>query len=105
MTNPPLRRRARSASLANGEPAVIIDSAIPDSAPPELREGLARRALVNQGDPCPCGATLVMPNRAERRAARRAGTQLQAKVQHQVDCPASMRNILAARDRWAGDDA
>lgn len=99
MTNP-LHQRLRVTTLPNGERAAVIDSSIPEDGPPELREGLARRALVNQGGTCPCGAAIVLPNRAQRRAAERAGIPIEIEVEHEMDCPASTRNVLAAMTRW-----
>jgi hypothetical protein len=101
MTRHMVEQRLRVTTLPSGERAAIIESVIPEDGPPELREGLARRALVNQGGDCPCGATIVLPNRARRRAAARAGIPLEIEVRHEVDCPASTRNIVAAAARWA----
>ena len=82
-------------SVSNG-PTLVIVTDIPESAPPIVREGLARRALVTTTGACPCGATLRLPNRAERSAAR--GGMLRADVRHADDCPA----IARATVRWIG---
>lgn len=103
MIHPLIGRQIRAATLPSGEHVAIIDSIVPEDAPADLREGLARRAIVNQGDACPCGAQLVLPNRAARRAAKSSAVRLQVEVEHEVDCPASTRNVRAATDRWAGE--
>lgn len=102
MMRPLIEQQLRVTTLRTGERVAIVDSVIPEDGPSELREGLARRASVNQGGRCPCGATIELPNRATRRAAQRAGTALEIEVVHEMDCPASTRNVLAATARWAG---
>jgi len=97
---PLIAQRLRITTLPSGERAAIIDSDIPEDAPPQLREGLARRAAVNAGGRCPCGATIALPNRAERRAAARAGTPLRVEVVHENNCPASTHNVIASAKRW-----
>jgi len=62
---------------------------VPESAPAEAREGLARRRVVAHTGQCPCGARMVLPNRADRRAARRHGTVGHVRVEHEDDCPAT----------------
>ena len=61
---------------------------VPEAAPAEAREGLARRRVVAHTGRCPCGARMVLPNRAERRAARRHRTVGHVRVEHEPDCPA-----------------
>jgi hypothetical protein len=76
-----------------------IGPAIPDDAPATIREGLTRRRLVSIHGTCPCGSRLVRPNRAERRAAKRAGRIPRGHVEHENDCPAvdqTLRSALAA---------
>ena len=51
-------------TVMQGERVVILESEIPDNAPPDIKEGLSRRAIVNGGGTCPCGARMVLPNRA-----------------------------------------
>jgi len=81
--------------LPDGTRAAVLGLDITEAAPPLVREGLARRALVNGGGTCPCGALAVMPNRAERRAAVRTGRLLRVQVQHEHDCPAIAPAVLA----------
>ncbi len=81
-----------------GERAAVLDSSIPDDAPPAVREGLARRAIVNRGGTCPCGARAVLPNRAERR--RNRGQVLRVAVWHEPGCPAGDEALLAALAAW-----
>lgn len=64
-----------------------------DANPAIVAEGLRRRFLVNDGGTCPCGARLVLPNRAARRAAVRAGEPLSVKVAHESDCEAVAPDI------------
>jgi hypothetical protein len=75
--------------------ALVVLLPIPDDAPGDVREGLARRNLVNTGGTCPCGAVLRVPNRA----ARRAGAAY-AQAVHEDDCPATDDNIRPALRRW-----
>jgi hypothetical protein len=77
-----------------------VADAIPDDAPHAVREGLVRRRLVVTTGRCPCGATWTPPNRATRRAAKRAGRPLRASVEHAADCPAGSSG-LDAYIRWA----
>ena len=71
-----------------------------DDAPPLVREGVARRRLVQLGRPCPCDARaeLVQPSRAERRRAHGRGRPApvrHAVVEHDDDCPAVAPELLA----------
>ena len=83
------------ATTMQGEAVAVIDVEIPDDAPQLIREGLARRATVNAGGTCPCGARFVMPNRATRRKARRTGEVIAVTVAHEPDCPASLNGWRA----------
>jgi hypothetical protein len=91
---------ARTVTYRDGTPGLIIDHEIPDDAPAEIREGLARRTVVNSGDPCPCGAQLILPNRSARRRALRTGTVLHIEVEHEDDCPA--HSAVARLAAWRG---
>src|SRR5687768_14725892 len=94
MTEPiDLRYRVRLATL-HGERALIVETEIPDTAPAELKEGLARRATVNAGGVCPCGARAILPNRAARRRATRHGYAIEVTVQHEPDCLALLPGYL-----------
>jgi acyl-CoA reductase-like NAD-dependent aldehyde dehydrogenase len=88
-----LRYRTRLTHL-DGEPALVVDAEIPDTAPAAVKEGLARRAAVNAGGTCPCGARAILPNRAARRRAARTGQLLHITVSHEPDCPALLRGYL-----------
>jgi hypothetical protein len=83
-----------------GEIAMVPLFDVPEDAPADVQEGLARRNLTNMGRPCPCGAQLVLPNRAARRAAVRARRVLHVDIVHEDDCPAADENVLAALRRW-----
>lgn len=77
--------------------SLVLDVAIPEDAPEALREGLARRAIVNRGGTCPCGARMVLPNRAQRRAG---ATTLNVDVHHEDDCPAVTANVARLLQEW-----
>jgi hypothetical protein len=48
-------------TVMQGERVVILESEIPDNAPPDIKEGLNRRAIVHGGGTCPCGARMILP--------------------------------------------
>lgn len=75
-------------TVAGGQALLYVGPELAESHAPELREGLVRRRLVATTGACPCGARLVVPNRAERRAALRAAAVLHVHVAHVDDCPA-----------------
>ena len=87
------RYRVRETML-QGERALIVETEIPDDAPAEVKEGLARRAAVNAGGVCPCGAQAILPNRAARRRATRRGYAIEVTVQHEPDCLALLPGYL-----------
>lgn len=70
-----------------------------EGLPPVALEGLARRRLVALGSTCPCGARMVLPSRAERRAARRRSPVLSVQIEHEDDCPAVCPELLDGRWR------
>lgn len=74
----------------DGERTLYVGPELEEGLPPVVLDGLTRRRLVSLGHSCPapCGARLVMPNRAQRRAARSRGTVLHVDVEHEDDCPA-----------------
>ena len=61
---------------------VYIGPEIPDDAPADLKEGLARRRLVATTGQCPCGAELSLP------ASLEPGAVTIVRVEHEDDCPA-----------------
>lgn len=75
-------------TAASGERALYVGPTLSESLPPEVLEGLTRRRLVATTGVCPCGASLVVPNRAARRAAARIGRVLHVDVEHEDDCAA-----------------
>jgi hypothetical protein len=94
MTEPvEFRYRPRETTL-QGERVMVLDADIPDRAPDAIKEGLSRRAIVNDGGTCPCGARMILPNRAARRRATRHGYAIEVTVQHEPDCPALLRGYL-----------
>jgi hypothetical protein len=85
--------RTRQTTL-DGEPVLIVETDIPDGAPQAVKEGLARRAAVNAGGVCPCGARAVIPDRAARRRAARLRQLITVTVQHEDDCLALLPGYL-----------
>lgn len=80
----------------DGKPTLYLGPELSENLPPTVLEGLARRRLVALGQPCPCGARLVIPNRAARRAAQQKGHAPVRRVQvaHEDDCPAVCPELL-----------
>jgi hypothetical protein len=113
MNEPPPDDRSRPAGGGNGETTrrkvefkvtriaglktLVVLLPVPDDAPAEIREGLARRNIVNRGGTCPCGAVATVPNRAER---RRRGGVVSVQILHEDDCPATDENIRPALAAW-----
>jgi hypothetical protein len=85
--------------LPSGEQVLYVTPTIPDDAPPRIREGIARRRIVSRTGQCPCGARIRFPNRAERRAAAKAGLPATATVEHEPDCPAGEEVYQWAEER------
>ena len=52
-----------------------------------------RRQQANATGRCECGATIQMPNRAERRAAAARGEPARAFMLHEADCTASDESL------------
>lgn len=86
----------------DGERVGYLLPDVPEDAPAEIREGVARRNVVALGGACPCGATLRLPNRAERRRAARTGQPVHVEHEHENenDCPAITETLAAAIARW-----
>lgn len=100
MTARKLQQQMRPGVLPDGTRALIVDYVVPDDAPPDIREGLARRSLVNSGYQCPCGARMHPPSRASRRRAKRAGKALQGTAEHEADCPAGEEILVPRLRAW-----
>jgi hypothetical protein len=83
-----------------GETVAFVLPRIPDDAPEEIREGVARRRITAIDGKCPCGGELVLPNRAARRKAVRTGTPVHMRIEHEDDCPAIDTALDAAIRRW-----
>lgn len=87
-----------------GVRTAIVVPAIPDDAPPEVREGIARRRILYVTGECPCGARLRL-DRATRRAAARSrkagrpGMVTHQRVEHEDGCPAVDETLTAAMRR------
>jgi hypothetical protein len=84
----------------DGDTVAFLLPSVPDDAPDAVREGIARRRITAVEGTCPCGAGLILPNRAARRAAKRAGGQIRMTVEHEPDCPAVDETLIAAIRRW-----
>jgi hypothetical protein len=87
------RYRPRETTM-QGERVVILETQIPDRAPSAIKEGLSRRAIVNAGGVCPCGARMILPNPAARRRATRLRYAIEVTVQHEPDCLALLPGYL-----------
>jgi hypothetical protein len=71
--------------------ALFVLPVVSEADSPRTREGIARRRLGALSGACPCGARLVLPNRAQRRAVTRRGDRARiahVAVEHEDDCPA-----------------
>jgi acyl-CoA reductase-like NAD-dependent aldehyde dehydrogenase len=88
-----LRYRTRE-TVMQGERVMVLDADIPDHAPDVIKEGLARRAAVNAGGVCPCGARMILPNRAARRRATRLRRAIEVTVPHEPGCLALLPGYL-----------
>jgi hypothetical protein len=72
---------------------IFILDAIPDDAPPPVREGIARRRMVTLYGVCPCGATFnTLP------AA--SGRVRDYWCEHAPDCPAGDDVLSPAWRAW-----
>ncbi len=81
--------------------AAVVLPVVPEDAPPEVREGIARRRAVMLYGECPCGARRALPNRAERRRLARAGSAAGlVEVAHEDGCPAITGSLIEAARRW-----
>lgn len=83
----------------DGRRTLYVGPELREDLPPDVLEGLARRRMVALGEVCPCGARLVVPNRAARRAARQRGPGLSVRVEHEPTCPAVCPGLLTGRWR------
>jgi len=89
-------------AVVDGEKALIVLPALYDDDEPTVREGIARRRITSVTGRCPCGAVRVLPNRAQRRAAAKAGRIIRVEVVHENDCPATdatLGRLISQADR------
>lgn len=93
-------------SLTIGDrPAHAVVPVITEETPPELREALARRALIIQTGECPCGGRLNFEDAclvAAHRGVLGRGYGVQTyrvPSRHAADCPASDANLTALLHR------
>lgn len=94
-----LRERVRLVTLPTGDCALVIDTEPPDDAPQAVREGFARRGIVNGGDVCPCGARMA---HAALVSAIEAGGIGSLPVEHAGTCPGADDALRAALAAWMG---
>jgi hypothetical protein len=69
---------------------------VPEDAPPEVREGIARRRLTALTGRCPCGAEAPLPIPANVPA----GVVSQPVIRHEDDCLAVDRVLVSHLRRW-----
>jgi len=84
----------------DGQSAMFVLPTLTERDDPRVREGIARRRITGLTGECPCGARRVWPNRADRRAAVKAGRVLHIEIVHEEDCPATddaLRRLLGGR--------
>jgi hypothetical protein len=84
----------------DGETIAFVPPHVPNDAPDAVREGIARRRITAVDGECPCGARLVLPNRAERRKAARTGQATRITGEHEDDCAVVDAALVAAVKAW-----
>ena len=94
-----IQQQLRVVTMPDGRRAAIIDSVIPDDASTLVKEGLSRRAIVNGGGDCPCGAAFPHLSRAQRRHLK-PGTVTHVVIEHEADCPAETELLVALIREW-----
>ncbi len=71
-----------------GKVAAIMPSVPEHLTTPALRDAYRKRLRANLEGVCPeCGATMTLPNRRERRAAKARGEPAHASMAHTSSCP------------------
>lgn len=98
LTDPLAPWDAMLRTLDDGTRAAFLSPVVPDDAPPEVREGIARRRLLYSEGRCPCGAVLALPPRG----AVTPGALHLGSVEHSDGCPATDDALMAALRRWEG---
>jgi hypothetical protein len=99
----------RDGPVVDGETGEVVGfvlTDIPEDAPHDVREGFARRKLAALEGACPCGARLLLGNRAQRREAARTGRCPAgvARIEHAAPCPASELVLAEAIAAWERDE-
>lgn len=95
--------------LPGGRRALYVLPAIPDDAPDQIREALARRRIAAIEGTCPCGADSPEWTRQQRRArerakAKQAGRLTRATFEHEADCPAGDQILIPLLQAWIDGD-
>jgi hypothetical protein len=80
--------------MADGQRVAVPLIPIPEDAPSDLREGLARRNVVNASGRCPCGAHWELPTELDPSGLTAVD------VVHENDCPATDSVLLPLVDEW-----
>jgi hypothetical protein len=70
-------------------PVLTITAPPPPGASPAYLAAWNRRQRANTTGRCDCGATITLPNRAERRAAKAQRRVIHRIMLHEHGCPAS----------------
>lgn len=79
----------------HGHRAAALVPQIPDDAPDNVREGLARRRLALTEGRCPCGVRTALP-------APQDGSLEVVGLEHRDHCPAVTKNLRRALRKWRG---
>ncbi len=98
-----------AADLPDGRRAMFVLPVIPEDAPADIREGLARRRLAALTGQCPCGAEDPSLSRQQRRArarqrAKATTTALRAVFEHEYGCLAQDAVLIPLLRCWADAD-
>ena len=88
------------ANWPTGKLAAIMPTIPAHLGTPALRDAYRKRLRANLDGICPeCGATMTMPSRRERRAAKATGKPVCASMAHASSCPVGddvLRKLMAA---------
>ena len=89
-----------SSNWPPGRVAALMPAIPEHLASPALRDAYRKRLRANLDGICPeCGATMTMPSRRQRRAAKAAGKPVHVSMAHTSSCPVGddvFRKIMAS---------
>ncbi len=80
-------------TLPDGRRAAGLLPVIPEDAPYQIREGIARRRITATTGVCPCGAIFDVGSPA-------VGEHVTVAVEHEDGCPAITTTLAKAVRRW-----